>query len=228
MTSSPLTRRLPHALRTELARTDPTAQTGSGAQPARPDFAPHPDLRFVRGRVHEICGAARRVLALWLAGVTGEPFIWIAPAHGTDQLTPMGMADMVDPAQALLVTPRRTDDLLACTEEALRSGAVPLVVCELPAPPPLTPVRRLHLAATEGGEVGRLPLGLLLTPGDGGAPGVETRWHMAPTCDTTRPHPQHTPQPGWRIERRRARTQPPRAWSARRPQGQLSLTPCSA
>jgi protein ImuA len=46
---------------------------------------------------------------------------------------------------------------------------------------------------------------LILTPDDGGATGVETRWHMAPA------HALHTDH--WRLERRRARTDPPAAWT---------------
>ncbi|MFU8776348.1 MAG: hypothetical protein ACNA7M_01580 [Roseovarius sp.] len=53
------------------------------------------------------------------------------------------------------ICPDRRGDLLWYMEEALRGGTVPLIIADLPEPP-------------------------ALTPGDGGAPGVETRWHMAP------------------------------------------------
>jgi len=170
----------------------------------------HRDVALTLGRVHEICGPARRTFAMWLAGQTRGPVLWISPAWGADQLNPDGMLDFADPARFLFVTPRRTEDLLWATEEALRAGAVALVIADLPGPPGLTPVRRMHLAAETGGTMGPAPLGLLLTPGDGGAQGIETRWHMTPTHDTALANQARR----WRLERRRARTLPPQAWAA--------------
>ncbi|MCO0634566.1 hypothetical protein M8745_01165 [Lutimaribacter sp. EGI FJ00014] len=173
-------------------------------------------MALARGRVHELCGPARRSAALWLAGAMTGPVLWITPARNGDRLSPCGMAGWADPGRFLFADPRRDEDVLWCMEEALRSTVVPLVVADLPRPPGLTPVRRLHLAAETAGMA---PLGLILTPGDGGAPGVESRWHMAPAHGAD--------GPAWRLERRRARTLPPKAWQMRCQDGRLSAGPAA-
>jgi len=189
-------------------------------QETRPRLDLARDIRLALGRVHEACGPARRSFALWLAGRMQGTVMWIAPAWEREALNPDGMVAFADPSRFLFVTPRRGEDLLWCAEEALRAGAVPLVVVEVPEPPRLTPVRRLHLAADTGAETGGiLPLGLLLTPGAGGAQGIETRWHMAGAHEGA--------ARCWRLERRRARALPPAAWQVRQTRAgpDLSLTP---
>lgn len=175
----------------------------------RPALALADDIRLTLARLHEACGPARRSFAIWLAGAVQRqhtgPVIWIAPRHLPDRPNPDGIAGLARPEGFVHLSPQRPEDLLWCMEEALRSGAAPLVVADLPAPPGLTPVRRLHLAAETGAAEGVFaPLGLILTPDTGGAPGVETRWHMAPA---------HTPaSQGWTLRRLRARQDPPRDW----------------
>ncbi len=165
------------------------------------------------GRVHEACGPARHRLALWLAAQTTGPVIWIAPDWSADRLNPCGMMPFIDPARLILVHPKRAEDLLWSMEEVLRSGAVRLAVADLPGLPGLTAVRRMHLAAETGGKTaGTAPLGLLLTPGTGGAQGVESRWHLAP---------DHKGEAGaWTLQRLRARTAPQKAWRVERIKGQ--------
>lgn len=170
-----------------------------------PGLAPWEGVSLALARVHEICGQARRTLALMLAARAGAPVLWIAgPATG-ERLNPCGIQPLLPPQDLLHVAAPRAVDRLWAMEEALRSGALPVVVAELPEPPGLTPVRRLHLAAEAGAGAGRCrPLGLILTPGGGGAPGVETRWRL---------EPRHGPKgSAWRLDRLRARMLPPHSW----------------
>ena len=180
-----------------------------GQAPKRPALSLLKDIDLDLGRVHECAGRARRVFALMLAARTSGPVLWIAPAYGTDTLNPDGMLRFVDPGRFIFVAPQRAEDLLWSMEEALRSGAVPLVVADMPGFPALTPVRRLHLAAEAGAaQAPRRPLGLLLTPDEGGAQGVETRWVMQPDMVNALPHDHLR----WHLARRRARRAPPRDW----------------
>ncbi|WP_236545157.1 hypothetical protein [Tropicimonas marinistellae] len=163
-------------------------------------------MTLALARVHEFCGQARHTLALAVAAARPGTILWIAPSWRMERLNGEGVAARIDPGRLILLDARQIGDLLWSMEEALRSGAVPLVVAELPEPPALTPVRRLHLAAEAGAAEGSVaPLGVILTPGEGGAQGVESRWHLAPRHDAA--------QSRWHLERRRARAAPPAAWT---------------
>lgn len=171
-------------------------------------------LALVRARVHEICGPARRTLAAMVMGQSEGPVIWIFPGWLPERIYPDGLRDFADPARVVFARARRGEDILWAAEEALRSGAAPLVVADVAAIPPLTPVRRLNLAAEAGAEAAgharRMPpLGLLLTPGPGGAAGAETRWRLAqaPSGSTLLERRE-----AWRLDRLRARDAPPAAW----------------
>jgi protein ImuA len=188
------------------------SRPGQRPRPTQPLLGP---LTLARARVHEFCGPARRTLAAMLMRATEGPVIWISPGWLPARLFPDGLRDFADPGRVIFAQARRPEDLLWSMEEALHSGAVGLVLADLPAPPGLTPVRRLHLAAETGASEGRTcPLGVLMTPGEGGAQGVESRWHLAPHPVVA---PPAAPQSGdtghWRLERRRARTAPQKAWA---------------
>ncbi|MEM6481256.1 MAG: hypothetical protein AAF922_04840 [Pseudomonadota bacterium] len=195
------------------------ARTGTPVHPPLPVLD---NIALAKGRVHEICGASRHVLALLVAAATKGPVLWITPDWGTERLNPDGMAALVGPERFIFVSPKHPVDLLWTLEESLRSGAVALAVAELPDLPELTPVRRLHLAAETGAGLGHgAPLGLILTPGEGGAPGVESRWHMTARHGTRG-------QRAWTLSRRRARSLPPAAWTLQRQKGQFSLSPAES
>lgn len=165
-------------------------------------------LQLPRGRAHEITGRSRIVLALYVARRTLGEVLWLQLAWTKDRLNGDGVAPIMDPCRLVIGRGRGAMDLLWCAEEALRSGLVPLVVAELPAPPSLTAVRRLHLAAEAGAAArGMAPLALLLTPEPGGTAGIETRWRLVPA-----PGWAVDGRPRWELRRLRARMAPEATW----------------
>lgn len=175
------------------------------------------DLTLQRGRVHELCGPSRLMLAARIMAKTQGAVVWIRPGWAAERLNAAGLQPLADPARLILVQAQRDDSLLWAAEEALRSGAAPLVIAELLAPPALTPTRRLHLAAETGAEAARRdnaspPLGLILLPGPGGAQGVESRWHMAPAPSRAL---LWSNEDSFTLTRLRARLLPPASWTLR-------------
>lgn len=153
------------------------------------------------GRAHEATGPAAAVFAALAAGRLSGPVLWIRPGWRRDSLHPEGLLPFFDPSRLVLAQPMRGADILWVAEEALRSGAAPLVVAEPEAAPGLTPLRRLQLAA----EAGRNPLCLLLPPEAGSSGAVESRWRCAPLPACGGP-------PRWRFERAPGKAGPPLAW----------------
>lgn len=171
----------------------------------RPSLQADGPVRLTLARLHEACGRARWRFAALLAAKLDGPVFWIAPGWYPGGPNPEGFCHIADPARFTFLAPRRAEDVLWTMEEALRAGCVPLVVADLPGLPGLTQVRRLHLAAETGAAEGSVaPLGLILTPGTGGAPGVESRWQMDPLC--------HETDTAWALTRLRARTEPVKRW----------------
>lgn len=179
------------------------------------------DLTLRRGRVHEVCGPSRVALAALVMAKSTGLVVWIRPAWGAERLNAAGLHPLADPARLILAQADRDEGLLWTMEEALRSGAAPLVVAELLSPPALTPIRRLHLAAEAGAEAARRegwtqPLGLILLPGQGGAQGIESRWQMRPVPS---PSLLWSDAACWHLSRLRARLLPPAAWTLQRRAG---------
>ncbi|MFP7569931.1 ImuA family protein [Marivita sp. S2033] len=199
-------------------------QTAAALLSRRP-HRPHPqitlgsaEIALRLGRVHELCGSARRTLALAVAAQTDTPVVWITTVTTAETLCADAIAERLEPGDMLFVKATKSDMALWAMEEALRDGQAPVVIGELPAPPALVPVRRLHLAAEAGCNAGLCrPLALLLTPGQGGAPGIETRWSLEPA--------HHLGPDRWILDRLRARMDPPRQWLMH--PARTGLEPCA-
>ena len=201
---------------------DPTSNLLLRKQPPRiSTLELWPGIHLTLGRVHEACGPNRRSLAMIIAKKTEGPIFWISPEWSTDHLHADGIISFINPGRLTFITPKRAEDILWLVEEVLRSGVVPLVVADLPGIPALTPVRRLHLAAEVGLAEGMSPpLALLLTPGDGGAPGVESRWRLAAR--------HQGPNEIWKIDRIRSRSEPLCSWQMSHQAGGYALCPLSS
>ena len=180
-----------------------------------PPLAPLPRMALARGRLHEVTGPARHALAARAAGaaMAEGPVLWLRPAWATEGLCAQGLAGLMpDPGALVLVRCPKPVDVLWSAEEALRSGAVALVIAELAEAPDLRQVRRLHLAAAEGvargARQGRAPLALALMTetADSRLAGVESRWAL---------HPLPTGPARWRLDRLLARGLPPQEWEVR-------------
>lgn len=181
----------------ELSR-KPRPQLSLG--PAAPDLA--------LGRVHEATGPAAIVFAALVAGRLTGPVLWARPAWEAAVLNPEGLSPFFDPARLVIASCPRPLDILWTAEEALRSGAVQLVVAEAEAPPALTPLRRLQLAAEAGGaDVKRPPMGLILPPRQGSAGAIESRWRCGPAPAWVTGQPER-----WRFERIYGKSGPPLVW----------------
>lgn len=186
------------------------------------------DLTLQRGRVHELCGPSRLMLAARIMGKCQGPVVWIRPGWAPERLNAAGLQPLADPSRLILIHAPRDECLLWAAEESLRSGAAPLVIAELLAPPALTPTRRLHLAAETGAEAARrdgalAPLGLILLPGQGGAQGVESRWHLAPAPSRSL---LWAGEESFTLTRLRARLLPPASWTLHTTPGDETLKPC--
>ncbi|MEX0349174.1 MAG: ImuA family protein [Paracoccaceae bacterium] len=147
-------------------------------------------------RTHEACGAGAVFFALALAARLEGPVLWVREAWQGTQLNPAGIQQILDPARLLTASTKDQTDALAVAEEALRSGAVPLVVIELSKPLDLTAGRRLQLAARDGKATA-----LALIPDGMGSNAAETRWSCAPQF-----HPQDSTHHRWELIKNKSGT----------------------
>lgn len=158
------------------------------------DFSKYFPLRV--GRTHEVCGPSTLPFVFALAGQLGNSVMWIHEDWQTQQINPAGFAAFFDPQSLLVAKAKNQTDVLAAAEEALRSGAVSLVVMELTKPIGLTQGRRLQLAAKAGKAIG-----LCIIPDGMGSNAVETRWHCSSLFD-----PQDSTLQRWEISKNKSGT----------------------
>ncbi len=101
--------------------------------------------------------------------------IWFVEDWMHESVNPLGLQVHCDPHQVLVGKCRNATDVLAATEEALRSGVVSLVIAELTQSLSLTAGRRLQLAAEAGGSTG-----LMIVRDGMGSNATQTRWQVSP------------------------------------------------
>lgn len=130
------------------------------------------------GRVHEVCGAGAMAFCAVTAAHSRTNTLWVRETWLAEMLNPLGFVPFLDPARLLLARSPGQTDSLAVAEEALRDGAVALVVIETTRPLDLREGRRLQLAAKDGGSTG-----LCLIPEGMGSNATETRWRCSPVFD---------------------------------------------
>ncbi|MCB1385960.1 MAG: hypothetical protein KDJ80_08475 [Nitratireductor sp.] len=149
--------------------------------------------------VHEVCGpAAPAFAAIACAQHTRGQFLWVRESWQGEALNPAGLAPFVDPARILLAHAGRQAESLAVAEEALRHGALAMVVIEITRPLDLREGRRLQLAAGAGDTVG-----LCIIPEGMGSNAARTRWRAAPVFDSER---QDSTLMRWEIIKNKAGT----------------------
>ncbi|MFY0597800.1 MAG: hypothetical protein JXQ85_15320 [Cognatishimia sp.] len=160
-----------------------------------------PFYPLTKGRTHEVCGAGAYGFAFALAAKIGGNFLWIKEAWEAQQLNPNGIAAFLDPAHLLQCSTKDQMESLATAEEALRSGALPLVVIALHKPIGLTEGRRLQLAARDGKSVG-----LTLIPEGMGSNAAETRWRCSPAFEHTAFAAQDSTLQTWELIKNKSGT----------------------
>ena len=141
----------------------------------------HAEIPFfppATSRTHEICGAGVYMFAFVLAARLACRVMWVRENWDNIQINPTGFADFVEPSVLTICNTGKHTETLAIAEEALRSGAVPLVVMSLNQPLGLTEGRRLQLAARDG-----MSTGLAIIPEGMGSNAAETRWRCTPVFD---------------------------------------------
>ncbi len=141
-----------------------------------PEFAQSFPLRTAR--VHEASGPSKAAFAAVCASGAQGPVLWIRDAWRPESINPLGLNAFFDPARLLVAQVKDQIEGLAVAEEALRDGAIQLVIQDINEPISLIQGRRLQLSAKAGKSTG-----LCLISEGLGSNAAESRWHCAPLFD---------------------------------------------
>ena len=158
--------------------------------------------------------AARRLCALPEA-TRNRPVLWVRALGDVceyGRLYGHGLARFgLSHERLLTVSLRKPAAVLWTIEEALRSGAVSMVVCDGDHHPfDLTATRRAMLAAHEG----ETPCLMVFTRPRDGATAARTRWQVSPAPSLPHPHDATAPgNPCWRVSLIRSRGGRPGNWT---------------
>ena len=134
---------------------------------------------LIEGRVHEVCGPAAIPFCLISASQKKGPVIFVDSLKSNEYIYPNGAGCFMDMARLVLVHGASSKEILWITEEALRSGCVPVVISRATGTLSLTAGRRLQLAAEAGQS-----LGLLIIQEGAGSNAAQTRWHCSPVASS--------------------------------------------
>jgi protein ImuA len=151
-------------------------------------------------RVHEASGPMAAGFAAVAAAQMQGHILWVRHKDRAELVNPYRLDRFFDVARLILAQGKDQTEVLAVAEEALRDGAVALVILEISAPLTLTIGRRLQLAALAGGATG-----LCLIPEGMGSNAAETRWHCAPCPDPDSPPDDSTLQ-CWKLIKNKSGT----------------------
>ncbi|UXX85216.1 hypothetical protein N7U68_19250 [Roseovarius pelagicus] len=147
-------------------------------------------------RVHEVYGPSAMSFAAMYAAKTQGTVFWVKEHWRVEQLNPLGVIDVLHPENLIIASTKEQVETLAVAEEALRSGAISVVIMELRTPLNLTAGRRLQLAAQAGKA-----MGIALISEGMGSNAAETRWHCYPVFD-----PQDSTLQRWELIRNKSGT----------------------
>ena len=142
-----------------------------------------PNLFLKRGKIHQITGSARFILALIIGNVIQDEITWVRLERSNEILYPEGVSDWITLSNLIIVNTDNEEESLWVMEEFLKSGVSSLVFCQLNKLPKYVYVRRLTLSTKRSKEENKSilpPTGIILSSFDHPISGVESRWNIKP------------------------------------------------